>query len=110
MIKDPQVFLKHILESIDWIEKDVKGLSKDDFLKNVPIQDAVFRRLEIVGEAIRNLPDEFKKANPDIPWQDIMDTRNKLIHDYFGLELDLVWGIVKNDIPPLKKQIEEMLR
>ncbi len=109
MIKDPEVFLKHILESIDWIEKDIKGFSKEDFFQNVPIQDAVFRRLEIIGEAIRNLPEEFTKANPNAPWQDIMDTRNKLIHNYFGLDLDLVWGIVKNDIPPLKKQINEML-
>lgn len=51
MIKDPEVFLKHILESIDWIEKDVKEFSKEDFFQNVPIQDAVFRRLEIIGEA-----------------------------------------------------------
>lgn len=110
MIKDPAVFLKHILESINWIESDIKGFSKEDFFKNVPIQDAVFRRLEIIGEAIRNLPDDFKQSNPQTPWQDIMDTRNKLIHDYFGLDLDLVWGIVKNDIPPLKLQVEEMLK
>ena len=109
MIKNPEVFLKHILESIEWIEKDTKGFLKEDFFQNVPIQDAVFRRLEIVGEAIRHLPDEFKKSYPDVPWQDIMDTRNKLIHDYFGLDLDLVWGIVEQDIPSLKKHIEEIL-
>lgn len=109
MTKDPEVFLKHILESIEWIEKDMKDLSKDDFLKDVPIQDAVLRRLEIIGEAMRHMPDEFKKTHPDIPWQDIMDTRNKLIHDYFGLDLDLVWGIVKKDIPPLKEQIEKLI-
>ena len=63
MKKDPQVFLKHILESIEWIEKDTKGMQKDDFLKNVPIQDAVVRRIEIVGEAIRNLPPDLKKEN-----------------------------------------------
>ncbi len=109
MIKDPEVFLKHILESIDWIEKDIKGFSKEDFFQNVPIQDAVFRRLEIIGEAIRNLPDEFKRSYNETPWQDIMDMRNKLIHGYFGIDLDLVWGIVKQDIPPLKKQIKEIL-
>lgn len=110
MIKDPQVFLKHILESIEWIEKDILGFSKEDFFENVPMQDAVFRRLEIIGEAIRNLPDEFKKANLDTPWQDITDTRNKLIHNYFGIDLDLVWGIIKQDLPPLKEQIEMMLK
>lgn len=110
MIKDPKVFLKHVLESIEWIEKDVSGFSKEDFFENVPMQDAVFRRLEIIGEAIRNLPDEFKTANPDTPWQDIADTRNKLIHNYFGIDLDLVWGIIKQDLPPLKKQIGILLK
>lgn len=60
MNKDPKIFLKHILESIEWIENDVQDLSEDRFLKNVPIQDAVVRRLEIIGEAIRNLPDDIK--------------------------------------------------
>jgi len=63
MNKDPQIFLKHILESIEWIEKDTKGMSKEDFLENVPMQDAVVRRIEIIGEAIRNLPPELKKEN-----------------------------------------------
>lgn len=110
MKKDPQVFLKHILESIEWIEKDTKDLSEKDFLENIPMQDAVIRRLEIIGEAIRNLPDEAKKASPHVPWQDIMDMRNKLIHGYFGVDLKLVWNVIKKDLPPLKKHIEEMIR
>jgi len=109
MKKDPLIFLKHILESIEWIETDIKGFSEEDFLKNVPIQDAVVRRLEIIGEAIKNLPDELKKTNPEIPWQDIMDMRNKLIHEYFGIDLNLVWSVVKNDIPFLKGQVVVML-
>lgn len=87
MRKDTQVFLRHILESIDWIEKDTKDLSKEEFLQNVPIQDAVVRRLEIIGEAIRNLPGQFIEAHETIPWQDIVDMRNKLIHKYFGVDL-----------------------
>lgn len=110
MKKDPQVFLKHILESVEWIEQDTLNLSKEQFLKNVPIQDAVIRRLEIIGEAINNLPSDFKKENPDIPWQDVSDTRNRLIHGYFGIEVSLVWSIVQNDIPPLKKQITKLLQ
>ena len=104
------VFLKHILESIDWIEKDIAGFSKEQFLEDIPMQDAVIRRLEIIGEAINNLPADFKKANPDIPWQDISDTRNKLIHGYFGIDLSLVWSIVQNDIPPLKEQIQNIFQ
>ena len=109
MKKDPQVFLKHILESIEWIDKDTKGMSKDDFLKNVPIQDAVVRRIEIIGEAIRNLPSDLKKENKNVPWQDIMDMRNKIIHQYFGVDLELVWEVTKKDIPQLKDQIEGIL-
>jgi len=109
MNKDPKIFLRHILESIEWIEKDMRDLSEDGFLKNVPIQDAVVRRLEIIGEAIRNLPDDIKQMHPEVPWQDIMDMRNKLIHKYFGVDLNLVWGVIKNDIPSLKEQVEKML-
>lgn len=109
MKKNPQIFLKHILESIEWIERDVKGMSKNDFLNNVPIQDAVVRRIEIIGEAIRNLPPEIKKENYDVPWQDIMDMRNKIIHEYFGIDLELVWGVVKKDTPELKNQVKKLI-
>ncbi|KKT75661.1 MAG: hypothetical protein UX31_C0016G0002 [Candidatus Nomurabacteria bacterium GW2011_GWA1_46_11] len=109
MTKDPQVFLMHILESIEWIEKDVEGLSWKQFIKNVPMQDAVIRRLEIIGEAIRGLPTDFKKQYPGVPWQDIADTRNKLIHEYFGVDLDLVWNIIQNDLPLFKEQIKKMV-
>lgn len=109
MNKDPQIFLKHILESIEWIEKDTKGMSKDDFLKNVPIQDAVVRRIEIIGEAIRHLPSDLKKEKADVPWQDIMDMRNKIIHEYFGVDLELVWEVVKKEVPTLKDQVNEIL-
>lgn len=109
MNKDPQIFLKHILESIEWIEKDTEGMSKEDFLKNVPIQDAVVRRIEIIGEAIRNLPSDLKKENKDVAWQDITDMRNKIIHEYFGIDLELVWEVVKKDVPALKDQVKEIL-
>lgn len=109
MIKDSQVFLRHILESIEWIEKDVKGLSRKQFSENVPMQDAVIRRLEIIGEAIRSLPADLKIRNPKVPWQDIADTRNKLIHEYFGVDLNLIWTIIKKDLPLLKRQIKKMV-
>jgi uncharacterized protein with HEPN domain len=79
MKKDPVVFLTHILESLEWIEKDTKDFTENDFKTNVPIQDAVIRRLEIIGEAVRNLPNDFKNAHPTTPWQDISDMRNELI-------------------------------
>ena len=89
-------------------EKDIEEMSKDDFLKNVPIQDAVVRRIEIIGEAIRYLPPEVKKESSDVPWQDIMDMRNKIIHEYFGVDLELVLEVVQKDIPELKGKVEEI--
>ena len=109
MKKDPQVFLKHILESIEWIERETQGLSQDQFMQNVPTQDAAIRRLEIIGEAVKNIPTNFKKEYPNIPWKKIAGLRDKLIHGYFGIDLELVWKIIERDLPLFKKQIQEML-
>jgi uncharacterized protein with HEPN domain len=109
MKKPPEILLKHILESIELLEKHVNSLSEEEFHANVTIQDAVVRRLEIIGEAARNLPDEFKKENQQVPWLDIADMRNRLIHEYFNVDLDLVWDILTLEIPILKKQIKDLI-
>lgn len=108
MKKDPRLLLDHILESIRWIEDDLRDLSKEDFFDNVPIQDAVVRRLEIIGEASRGLDEEFKVAYPEVPWQEIADMRNKLIHEYFAVDLELVWNVVQKDLPDLKAKIKSI--
>lgn len=109
MKKDPTVFLKHILECINLIEEYSKSLSKEDFRGNVELQDAIIRRLEIIGEAARNLPDEFKADYSDTQWRQIIAARNILAHFYFGIDLNTIWNIVENDLPQLKKQVELML-
>ncbi len=109
MRKDPQIFLKHILESIEWVEKGIEGESKNQFIQDVPTQDIVIRRLEIIGEAVKNLPNDFKSKYPDVPWKKIAGLRDKLIHGYFGIDLELIWEIVKKDLPPFKKHIKEIL-
>lgn len=108
-MKDDSVFLKHILESIEWIEKDIQGLTEEDFLKNVPIQDAILRRLEIIGEAVRNLSDELKEKHSEIAWNKAMATRNILIHNYFGIDLPVVWDTITHSIPEFKEQIQNLL-
>ncbi|OGE19774.1 hypothetical protein A3J19_02495 [Candidatus Daviesbacteria bacterium RIFCSPLOWO2_02_FULL_41_8] len=110
MKKDPSVFLKHILECIDLIGKYSKNFSKKDFKDNGELQDAIIRRLEIIGEAARNLPDEFKSNYSDIEWRRIIAARNILAHFYFGIDLNTIWNIVENDLPPLKEQIKKMLK
>ncbi len=109
MKKDPTVFLKHILECINLIGEYSKKLSKEDFKGNIELQDAVIRRLEIIGEAARNLPDEFKNNYSDIQWRRIIAARNILAHFYFGIDLNTIWNIIKNDLPQLKEQLESML-
>lgn len=109
MKKDPKIFLKHILESINIIEKHINGISKEKFSKNMLIQDAIIRRVEIIGEAAKNIPDDFKKKHKTIEWREIIGMRDKLIHDYFGININTVWKTAKEDVPVLKKQIEDLL-
>lgn len=110
MRKDPRIFLEHILENVGKIEMDTQDLAEAGFLENALVQDAVIRRLEIIGEAVRNLPDDFKQAHPEVPWQDIADMRNKLIHEYFGVDLGLVWQVVKGDLPSFNRRVAELFR
>ena len=79
----------------------------DDFLKDYKTQDAVVRNIEILGEAAKLLSDDTKKKYPDIPWKDIAGTRDKLIHDYFGVNIDIVWDTAKNEIPFLSTQLHD---
>jgi len=109
MKKDVTIFLRHIIESIDYIEDYTKGLTEKDFLKSVEKQDSVIRRLEIPGEAVKNLPAEFKERYPYVEWYKAMATRNILIHHYFGIELDIVWDTVTKSLPAFKKQVKEIL-
>ncbi len=105
MKKDPQIFIGHILESISAIEKYIKGLTPEKFFHNQQAQDSVLRRLEIIGEAVKNLPEEFKTKRKNIQWKQIAGMRNILIHDYFGVDILQVWNTVKKDLPELKKKL-----
>ncbi len=109
MIKDDTILLKHILESIKAIEDYAEDISEKDFLEGREKQDAITRRLEIIGEAVANLSQEFKEGHADIAWHKAMGTRNILIHHYFGIDLNIVWDTVTKDLPEFKKQIESLL-
>lgn len=105
--KDPMIFLGHILESIELIESYTKKINKSEFKSNSMLQDSVLRRIEIIGEAAKNLPLSFKRKNENIPWKQIAGMRDKVIHAYFGIDLDLVWVVVKKDIKLLKTNIKK---
>jgi len=105
MKKDINIFLEHILESINLIEEYVRDKKKSDFLQSKQLQDSIMRRIEIIGEAIKNIPDDFKEKNNKIPWKQITGMRDILIHQYFGIDLNLTWEVIEKDLPKLKTQI-----
>ena len=109
MRKDPLIFIKHILNAITDIEESTKNLSKKEFEENKDVKDATVRRIEIIGEAVKNLPDSFRNKYSEVPWKEIVGTRDKMIHHYFGVDLNIVWDIVKKDLPDLKKKVKEIL-
>ena len=105
MIKDPALLLEHILESIKLIEDYIGSKTHDEFLSSTRLQDMVIRRLEIIGEAVKNIPPSIKEAHLEIPWKEIAGMRDILIHAYFGVDLDMVWEVVKNELPDLETKI-----
>jgi len=107
-MKDDSVYLKHILDAISDLEDFTKGVSKEDFLRSREKQYAVLRGMEVIGEAAKNLSRELRKNHPEINWKDFTGMRDKLIHEYFGVNLPLVWKTVKEDLPALKKQVQEL--
>src|SRR5271157_2373672 len=110
MTKDDEVYIRHIQEDIQLIEQYSHHLKYSKFLEDKLIQDGIIRRLEIIGEAVRNLSEEFFSRFTEIPWRDWIGMRHKLIHGYFGVDLEIVWNTFMNDLPPLKNAIEEALK
>lgn len=110
MKRDPRLYIDDILDAIERIEKYVEGLSFEDFSKDSKTVDALVRNFEIIGEATKRVPAEIKGKYPQIPWKMMAGTRDKLIHEYFGVNLQVLWKAVKDDIPPLKRSIEQLLQ
>jgi uncharacterized protein with HEPN domain len=109
MSKDYTAYLLHILDAITIIESYIAGLTEDSFKQNRLIQDGVIRNLEIVGEATKKLPKRLRNKYPDIEWKKMAGMRDVLIHDYFGVDLEHVWGVVRNRLPDLKINIMKIL-
>lgn len=108
-MRDYKLYLKDILESIERIEKSIKNVTKEVFENDVDIQDAVLRRLEIISEAVSNMPNEIKNKYPQIEWKKIIGFRIVVTHAYFKINLDIIWDIIKNKLPKLKKDIKGIL-
>ena len=109
-MKDDLMYLEHIIDSIEHIEKYIDGIDEiEDFTADEKLCDAVVRRLEIIGEASNNISVDLKNKHSFVVWRKIIDTRNLLIHGYFGVSYIEVWSIVKQNLPELKKQIQEIV-
>jgi uncharacterized protein with HEPN domain len=106
---DPALYLSHIVESAGLVESYVRDLNVEAFREDQQRQDAVVRRLEIMGEAVKHLPDSIREVNPHVPWRRIAGMRDKVIHDYIGLDIDLVWTVATTMMSKLKDDVQAIL-
>lgn len=110
MSKDANILLQHILESITALEVYLADIDKEKYLSNMEKQDSAERRLQVIGEAVVQLPQEFKDQHPDIEWEKIAGLRNRLVHEYFDIDHLIIWNTITQSLPVLKKAIQQLLK
>jgi uncharacterized protein with HEPN domain len=103
--RDANLLLDDISFALTKIRRYTLGMDRDSFFADEKTIDAVVRNLEIVGEAVRSLPAEFKVKHPSIPWTKMSGLRNRIVHDYFGLDIEIIWEIVVNSVPEFARQV-----
>jgi len=109
MKRDIGLYIKDILDCIDKIEEFTKNMSFDDFVKDDKTASAVIRKLEVIGEATKNIPESIRERYKDIPWKDMARMRDKIIHFYFGVDYEIVWKVIIQRLPQIKPLIKKLL-
>lgn len=104
----PKLYLEDILNSISNIEEYTQGLSFEDFSNDNKTIDAVVRNLEIIGEAARNIGHSFAEEHSELPWSEMISMRNKVIHEYIAVDLEILWKTINDDLPKLNEQIKQL--
>ncbi len=109
MPRDYKVYLEDILGASDKVRRYMTGLSFETFSNDEKTLDAVIRNLEVIGEAVKNIPEEIRSEHSDVDWQKIAGLRDILIHKYFGIDLEIIWDIIQNKLPGLEKRVRQIL-
>jgi uncharacterized protein with HEPN domain len=107
-VKDDRVYLQHIRDALDDIA-NYANAGREAFLAERMRQDAPLRKLQVIGQAVKSLSENSKSRQPHIPWKQIAGLRDKVIHDYFGVNLDIVWAVVEKDLPELRRAVDDLL-
>lgn len=110
MSRDYKVYLEDIREAIQKILEFTKGLSVEKFSQDAKTIDAVVRNLEVIGEAVKNIPEDLRCKHPEVEWKKIAGLRDVLIHEYFGMDVEIVWDIIQNKLQPLETQVSALLK
>jgi uncharacterized protein with HEPN domain len=106
--RDARLLIDDIARAVQKIDRYVAGLDQEEFIADEKTVDAVVRNLEIVGEATQQLPPSFTAANPQIPWRQMAGLRNRIVHEYFGVDLEMIWQIITTDVPELEAQLTDV--
>lgn len=109
MSRGVKILLEEILEAIELLQRYTAGLSLESFTENVEKQDSVIRRLEIIGEAAKGIPEDLRAKYTSVPWRDITGARDVLIHEYFRIDLEMAWDMVHEDLPTLELEVRRIL-